>query len=96
MPVLLLPGGEATTKAFIQPHFSAVENYRHVTKWLAQVNHVERIPELMRRAFYHLRSGKPGPVLLEVPRDIFTAELDGDIDYTPVRGNRSGARTRPR
>ena len=88
VPILLLPGGEATTKAFIEPTFSAVQNYAHVTKWLAQINHVERIPELMRRAFYHLRTGKGGPVLLEIPREVFTAELDGEIDYTPVRGNR--------
>jgi acetolactate synthase-1/2/3 large subunit len=88
VPILLLPGGESTTKAFIRPNFSAVENYGHVTKWLAQINHVERIPELMRRAFYHLRTGKPGPVLLEVPRNIWTAELSGPLDYAPVRGNR--------
>ena len=89
VPILLLPGGEATTKAFIRPHFSAVDNYRNVTKWLAQINHVERIPELMRRAFYQLRTGKPGPVLLEVPRNIFTAEFEGNLDYTVVRGNRT-------
>jgi len=50
---------------------------------------VERIPELMRRAFYQLRTGKPSPVLLEVPRDIWTAELEGDLDYTPVKGNKA-------
>ena len=87
VPILLLPGGEATTRAFIRPGFSAVENYRGVTKWLAQVNHVERIPELMRRAFYHLRTGKGGPVLLEIPRDVMNGEFTGEIDYAPVVGN---------
>ena len=33
-----------TTRAYISPDFSAVENYRHVTKWAAQTNYVERIP----------------------------------------------------
>ena len=91
VPVLLLPGGEPTNRSFVEPGFSAVDNFKNVTKWLAQINHVERIPELMRRAFYHLRSGKPGPVLLEVARDVWTAELEGELDYTPVKGNRSTA-----
>ena len=89
VPILLLPGGEATERAYISPAFSAIDNYGSVTKWLAQINHVDRIPELMRRAFYNLRVGKPGPVLLEVPRDIWTQELTADLDYTLVKGNKS-------
>ena len=89
VPILLLPAGEETSRGHIGPTFSAVDNYRNVTKWLAQINRVERIPELMRRAFYNLRTGKGGPVLLELPRDISVAELNGDFDYRPVRGNRS-------
>ena len=89
VPILLLPGGNETTRSFISPGFSAVDNYGHVTKWLAQISHVERIPELMRRAFYQLRTGKGGPVLLEVPRDVERTELQGEIDYTPVRGNKT-------
>ena len=90
VPILLLPGGEPTSRSFIQPGFSAVDNYRNVTKWLAHINHVDRISELMRRAFYQLRTNRTGPVLLEVARDVWTSELNGDLDYTPVRGNRSG------
>ena len=90
VPILLLPGGSETTRAHISPDFSSVENYRHVTKWAAQTNYVERIPELMRRAFYQLRTGKGGPVLLEVPKDVFPAEFEGELDYTPVVGNRFG------
>ena len=89
VPILLLPGGNETTRSFISPGFSAVDNYGKVTKWMAQISHVERIPELMRRAFYQLRTGKGGPVLLEVPRDIFGAELEGEVDYTPVTGNKT-------
>ncbi len=89
VPILLLPRGEPTDRAFVSPNFSAVDNYRNVTKWLAQVNQIERIPELMRRAFYHLRTGKFGPVLIEIPRNIWEEEFEGDLDYTPVRGNRT-------
>ena len=88
-PILLLPGGEYKEKAFIAPNFSPYDNYAHVTKWRAQINMVERIPELMRRAFYQLRTGKGGPVLLETPRDIWTEELPGELDYTPVFGNKT-------
>ena len=90
VPILLLPGGEPTERAYIRPNFSAMENYGAVTKWMAQINQVQRIPELMRRAFYNLRAGKAGPVLLEVPRNIWTEEFTGELDYTPVNGNRSG------
>ncbi len=89
VPILLLPDGEPTRRAFIRPTFRAVENYGAVTKWMAEINHVDRIPDLMRRAFYHLRTGKGGPVLLEVPADVWTAELKGGLDYTPVRGNKT-------
>ncbi|MYD50233.1 MAG: thiamine pyrophosphate-requiring protein [Dehalococcoidia bacterium] len=88
-PILLLPGGEYKEKAFVAPNFSPYDNYAHVTKWRAQINMVERIPELMRRAFYQLRTGKGGPVLLETPRDIWTEELPGELDYKPVFGNKT-------
>ena len=89
VPILLLPGGQPTSRAFVEPNFSAVDNYGNVTKWLAQINQMDRLEELMRRAFYQLRTGKGGPVLLEVARDIWTAELEGGPDYTPVKGNRT-------
>lgn len=88
-PILLLPGGEFKSKAFSAPNFSPYDNYAHVTKWRAQFNMVERIPDLMRRAFYLLRTGKGGPVLLETPRDVWTEELPGQLDYKPVFGNKT-------
>ena len=89
VPLLLLPGGYATNRSFVRPDFSAIENYANVTKWQAQVADVQRIPDFMRRAFYQLRTGRGGPVLLEVPADVWTADFDGDLDYTPVNGNRT-------
>ena len=89
VPLLLLPGGYATSRSFVSPDFSAIENYEHVTKWQAQVADVQRIPELMRRAFYQLRTGKGGPVLLEVPTNIWTADFEGKLDCVPVCGNRT-------
>ena len=36
IPILMLPGGAATNRSFIKPEFSAIDNYRSVTKWAAQ------------------------------------------------------------
>ena len=89
VPMLVIPGGESLARQFTRPMFSAVDNYRHVTKWLAQASEVARIPDLMRRAYSQLRTGKSGPVLIEVPRDVWEAEFTGELDYTPVDGRRS-------
>ena len=89
IPVLMLPGGEALARQHTSPMFSAVDNYRHVTKWVAQVNTAARVPDLMRRAFHAMRTGKPGPVVIEVPRDIWDADFSGDIHYKPPTPYRS-------
>ncbi len=92
VPILLLPGGIERGRMGVHPGFSAVENYRGITKWLSHINMVERIPEMMRRAFSQLRHGRGGPVLLEIPMDVATDEFPGDsFDYTPVREHKSGA-----
>ncbi len=90
VPILVLPGGTPRGSAGQPPDFSAVDNYRGVTKWTAQINQVERIPELMRRAYTQLKSGRGGPVALEVPQDVGADELDeAAFDYRPVRALRS-------
>ena len=90
VPILLLPGGESRRRADVTPSFNSTRSYASVTKWMAQANFPDRAPELMRRAFYFLRTGRPGPVAMEVPRDVMVAEFDGDLDgYLPVKGNRS-------
>ena len=93
VPILLLPGGETTQRAYVSPVFNPMANYGEITKWMAQVNHIERVPELMRRAFYQLRTGKPGPVLIEVPKNMWTAEFGSTLNYIPVKGNRSAPDT---
>ena len=92
VPVLLLPGGQPTPRADVRPNFEAVKNYGGVTKWMAKINMVSRIPELMGMAFSQLKHGRPSPVLLEIPDDIGVAEFpDGDFDYKPVQAFKSGA-----
>ena len=90
VPILVLPGGTPRDKMGQPPDFSALQNYGNVTKWMGQINHARRIPELMRRAYTHLRSGRPAPVLLEVPRDVGSEEIsEEEFNYRPVKGLRS-------
>ena len=92
VPVLHLPGGEALSRQGIHPTFEAVRNYRHVTKWAAQIYAVEDIPLMMRRAVVQLKSGRLGPVLLEMHREAMAAECPGEeVAYTPVQVRRSAA-----
>src|SRR3974390_2576218 len=58
--------------------------FRPVTKWAALAHSVQELPDLMRRAYHAMRSGKAGPVLIEVPDAVFTAEYQGQLDYAPV------------
>ena len=67
-----------------------VEILRPAVKELIRVEQTSRIPELLRRAFAVATSGRPGPVLLDVPEDVchgqheFAAE-DFVIDATTLR-----------
>jgi acetolactate synthase-1/2/3 large subunit len=42
--------------------------FAHITKWSARVGRIEDIPEVMAKAFHIARSGRPGPVHVELPR----------------------------
>lgn len=88
VPVLFLPGGEAAARQGISPTFSARDNYRGVTKWSAYVSDPRRLAPALRHAFYRLRTGKGGPVMVETGADALFGELDGELSYTPVRGSR--------
>ena len=84
VPILLLPAGMGRDRRGVRPNFYPARSYETITKWSDEINLVERIPELMRRAFTKLRSGRPAPVLLEIPNDIASEELDEAIfDYEP-------------
>jgi len=85
-PVLVLPLGHPRSRQGIFPHFSSVTNYTAVTKYIEQVNTADRTAEIMRRAFAALRQGRPGPVMVEIPADIATEEVDESaFFYRPSR-----------
>jgi len=47
-----------------------------MAKWVAQIDHVERIPEILSRAWHTACSGRPGPVAIVLPEDTLTATSD--------------------
>ena len=86
-PVLFLPLGHPLNKDRIFPHFSSVESFSSITKYVEQINQPEAVADTMRRAFYNLKNGRPGPVMVEIPSDIAIDEVDNNIvsQYTPAR-----------
>ncbi|MBP2833638.1 biosynthetic-type acetolactate synthase large subunit [Aquimarina sp. U1-2] len=58
-----------------------------ITKWNHQVTKAEDIPEILAKAFYIARSGRPGPVLIDITKDAQFGELD--FEYTKCKGIRS-------
>jgi acetolactate synthase I/II/III large subunit len=89
VPLMIIPGGFPAERQYIRPTFRAAEVYRPVTKWSAMAHSASELPDLMRRAFHAMRSGKGGPVLLEVPTDVLEESFAGELDYAPVPISRS-------
>jgi len=62
-----------------------------VTKWNHQITRASEIPEVLAKAFYIAKSGRPGPVLIDITKDAQFGELDFEYNkcdeirsYTPV------------
>ena len=58
-----------------------------VTKWNYQITKATEIPEIMAKAFYIAKSGRPGPVLIDITKDAQFGELD--FSYKPCEEVRS-------
>src|SRR4029077_7711413 len=71
-------------KQYVRPAFRAADVYRPVTKWSALAHNVQELPDLMRSAYQAMRTGKDGPVLIEVPDEVAEAQFKGELIYTPV------------
>src|SRR2546426_1025390 len=82
VPMLIIPAGLPLARQYVRPVFRASDVYRPVTKWSALAHSVQELPDLMRRAYHAMRSGKGGPVLVEVPVEVWEAEYRGEPDYT--------------
>ena len=93
IPVLLLMGQVplAQLGKEVQQEVSA-DIFDTLVKWRGTMAKPEDIPSIMRRAFTALRSGSPGPVVLEMPQDVLMTEVpDGSLEYEPVGSGRKSA-----
>ena len=90
-PLLFLPGHPGTSYVDQPPTFDSTANYAATTKMAQKVLAADLMPIKLRQAFTALRSGRPQPVMLELPGDVCAAEVNGAPPYTPVRRMRSAA-----
>ncbi|MET3180837.1 UNVERIFIED_ORG: acetolactate synthase-1/2/3 large subunit [Variovorax guangxiensis] len=97
VPVLCISGQVATavigTQAFQES--DALGMSRPVTKWNRQVRSADDVPSLVRRALEIAAGGRPGPVLLDVPKDIQLQRLGHAPEPAPLRALRTSRTALP-
>ena len=87
-PVLFLPLGHPMNKDRVFPHFSSVESFSSITKYVEQINQAETVCDTMRRAFFNLKTGRPGPVMVEIPSDVANQEVSNELVETYIPSKR--------
>jgi len=65
-------------RSFGTQELDIVELAKPITKYAAIVENVEEIRYHLEKAFYYAKSGRPGPVWLDIPLDVQAAEIDVD------------------
>ena len=91
IPMILFIG-QVQRDAREREAFQEVEYRRaftEVAKWVAEIDDARRIPEFVTRAFAVATSGRPGPVVLALPEDMLTDEVEAveARAYTPVEAH---------
>ncbi len=82
IPVVAITG-QVTSKLIGTDAFQEADTFgitRPATKHNFMVRHVSELPRIIHEAFYLASSGRPGPVLIDIPKDIFQASSQ----YQPV------------
>ncbi|TAM50261.1 MAG: glyoxylate carboligase [Paraburkholderia sp.] len=87
IPILAITG-QAPRARLYKEDFQAVDIEsiaKPVTKWAVTVRESALVPRVFQQAFHLMRSGRPGPVLIDLPIDVQLAEIEFDIDtYEPL------------
>ena len=87
IPILCITG-QAPRARLYKEDFQAVDIEaiaKPVTKWAVTVREPALVPRAFQQAFHLMRSGRPGPVLIDLPIDVQLAEIEFDIDtYEPL------------
>ena len=90
VPIVVLPMGFARSLTNVAPNFNSFVNYRQITKSCEQVTLAQHVPDVLRRAFTQVKNGRPGPVLVEFPIDVFDEDIPEPVDYRPPSALRYG------
>ncbi|WP_447751281.1 glyoxylate carboligase [Pseudomonas nicosulfuronedens] len=94
IPILCITG-QAPRARMHKEDFQAVDItsiVKPVTKWATTVLEPGQVPYAFQKAFFEMRSGRPGPVLIDLPFDVQMAEIEFDIDaYEPLAVNKPKA-----
>lgn len=90
VPVLVLPMGYPRRLAHIDPNFNSSYSMRSIAKSTEPINIAAEVTNIFRRAFTKLRNGRGGPVVVEIPADMWNEEVPEPLDYTPVLFTRYG------
>ncbi len=87
IPILCITG-QAPRARLYKEDFQAVDIEsiaKPVTKWAVTVREPAQVPRAFQQAFHLMRSGRPGPVLIDLPFDVQMAEIEFDLDtYEPL------------
>jgi acetolactate synthase I/II/III large subunit len=85
LPVIALTGRGVTRNALRgeSQEIPQEKIFAPITKWAVRVDRPDTIVEIMRQAFNIARSGKPGPVLVDFPKDMLAQSVEFD-GYVPV------------
>ncbi|HSN39032.1 MAG TPA: glyoxylate carboligase, partial [Burkholderiales bacterium] len=87
IPILCITG-QAPRARLHKEDFQAVDIEsiaKPVTKWAVTVREPAQVPQAFQQAFHVMRSGRPGPVLIDLPFDVQVTEIDFDPDtYQPL------------
>lgn len=86
VPILYLPGGPAVAQHSVRPNFSPVRTYQSVSTYGEVLWKPDMVASVMRRAFHHLRNGRSGPVIVEIPADVGTQDVSASaMNYQPPK-----------
>ena len=87
IPILCITG-QAPRARLYKEDFQAVDIEsisKPVTKWSVMVREAGQVPQVFQQAFHIMRSGRPGPVLIDLPFDVQMTTIEFDIDtYEPL------------
>nr|WP_295462383.1 thiamine pyrophosphate-requiring protein [Mesorhizobium sp.] len=90
VPLLVLPMGYERRLAHVDPNYNATISMRSITKSAEPITSAEELTNVFRRAFSRLRNGRGGPVLIEIPNDMWQHEVPEPLNYRPVLATRYG------